>query len=85
MDEITENQSSFQLYQYSQFRILQYPLFSDNGYMFPFFFTKRVRISLSRQTAEEKNLYWNLWKERRKLYANCGAIVLCLMFLLKTR
>lgn len=43
------------LYQYSQFRILQYPLFSDNGYMFPFFFTKRVRISLSRQTAEEKN------------------------------
>lgn len=37
MDEITENQSSFQFYQYSQFRILQYPLFSDNGYMFPFF------------------------------------------------
>lgn len=55
MDEITENRSSFQFYQYSQFRILQYPLFSDNGYMFPFFFTKRVRISLSRQTAEEKN------------------------------
>lgn len=45
----------FQFYQYSQFRILQYPLFSDNGYMYPFFFTKRVQISLSRQTAEEKN------------------------------
>lgn len=55
MDEITENRSTFQFYQYSQFRILQYPLFSDNGYMFPFFLTKRVRISLSRQTAEEKN------------------------------